>query len=217
MDRKKFNLEVSTQRLEAFSDGVFAIAITLLILEIKIPHESDIEKFGSLSWYLLNMWPSMLAYVLSFIIIGIYWANHHYLFKLFKRTDHTFNIINVLFLMSISFLPYPTAILGDFATDHEQGAFAVTFYTIGIYLPALMWLIIWLYASYKGRLTDTRLKKSFIAKLTKLFILSNILYITAIVVSFFNKGAALAICILFHPKLRSTMAMNSEFMLCIFN
>ena len=72
MDRKKFNLEVSTQRLEAFSDGVFAIAITLLILEIKIPHESDIEKFGSLSWYLLNMWPSMLAYVLSFIIIGIY-------------------------------------------------------------------------------------------------------------------------------------------------
>jgi uncharacterized membrane protein len=191
MEIKKFNQEISTQRLEAFSDGVFAIAITLLILEIKIPHHEDIDKFGSLSWYLLNLWPSIFAYVFSFVIIGIYWANHHYLFKLFKKTDHTFNMINVLFLMGISFLPYPTAILGDYITDDLEGASAVTFYAIGITIPSLFWLTMWLYASYKGRLTDQRLKPEFIKKLTAIFVISNVIYISAVVISFFSKNIAL--------------------------
>ena len=196
MEKNRLNMEVNTQRLEAFSDGVFAIAITLLILEIKIPHHEDIEKYGSLSRYLLNLWPSIFAYVFSFVIIGIYWANHHHLFKLFRKTDHTFNMINVMFLMAISFLPYPTAILGDYITDPSEGKDAVSFYAIGITLPSLFWLTMWLYAIHKGRLIDQKLKPEFVKALTKIFIVSNVIYISAIVVSFFSRNFALAMVII---------------------
>src|SRR5262249_13474245 len=81
---------LGTERIEAFSDGVFAIAITLLILEVKVPHAGD--PGFSLARALLRLWPQYLAYVLSFVMIGIYWANHHYVFKLYARTDHVFNL-----------------------------------------------------------------------------------------------------------------------------
>src|SRR3981081_2973750 len=110
------NEESSTSRLETFSDGVFAIAITLLILEIKVP-SAETLRHQTLAHYLLEQWPKYFAYCLSFLIIGIYWANHHYLFKLFKRTDHYFNLINIAFLLSIAFLPYTTDVLGEFITD----------------------------------------------------------------------------------------------------
>ena len=85
--------ERGTERVEAFSDGVFAIAITLLILEVKVPHGA--ERHGSLDLLhaLLGLWPAYFAYVLSFVMIGIYWANHHYIFKLYRRTDCGFQCI----------------------------------------------------------------------------------------------------------------------------
>ena len=181
---------VSTQRLEAFSDGVFAIAITLLILEIKIPDHQTLQN-QTLFNYLWNLWPKYFAYVFSFIIIGIYWANHHYIFKLYKRTNHTFNIMNVIFLMTIAFLPFPTAIFGEYINEPEQRQTAVTFYALGIYLPALVWLIMWLYGSYEKRLIDQRLTDDFIQYLTRQFWISNIIYIAAIIVSFFNPVASL--------------------------
>src|SRR5437879_4061159 len=85
--------ERDTGRIEAFSDGVFAIAITLLILEIKVPRAEG-SKAADLSSSLLSLWPSYFAYALSFITIGIYWARHHYIFKLYDRTDHGLNLLN---------------------------------------------------------------------------------------------------------------------------
>src|SRR5256885_16182217 len=102
---KENKLESATTRVEAFSDGVFAIAITLLILELKIP-ENKVSEDASLKSYLLDLWPQYFAYILSFLVIGIYWANHHYIFKLYVQTDHFFLMLNLLFLMSISFLPF---------------------------------------------------------------------------------------------------------------
>ncbi|MGE5108850.1 MAG: TMEM175 family protein [Sphingobacteriales bacterium] len=191
-EKENYNLEVTTQRLEAFSDGVFAIAITLLILEIKLPN-ADTLKNQSLAHYLLNLWPKYFAYVFSFVIIGIYWANHHYLFKLFNRTDHGFNMLNVLFLLTIAFLPYPTAVFGEFIMEHEQQSPAVTFYAISIFLPAFFWLMIWLYASHKRKLLVPHLADSFIQFLTKQFIVTNILYFGAIIVSFFSPVASVMI------------------------
>src|SRR5215475_1213547 len=95
------SFEVTTSRLEAFSDGVFAIAITLLIIKIKVPTHDELQG-QTLMHYILKLWPKYFAYVLSFVMIGIYWANHHYLFKLFRRTDHLFNLLSVFFLMTIS-------------------------------------------------------------------------------------------------------------------
>lgn len=186
--------EISTSRLEAFSDGVFAIAITLLIIEIKVPSHDDLKN-QSLMHYIWLQWPKYFAYVLSFIIIGIYWANHHYLFKLFKRTDHLFNLLNVFFLMAIAFLPYPTGVLGDYVIATEHANSAVTFYAFAIWLPALAWLIMWVYAKHNKKIIDHRLSERFIDALTSQYYLSNVLYISAFVVSFFSALISIGMCV----------------------
>ena len=100
---------LSTQRIEAFSDGVFAIAITLLVLEIKIPQLHSADQNGvPLSTALLRLWPSYFGYVFSFLMIGIYWANHHYIFHLHKQSDHVFALFERFLpdVHLVSALPY---------------------------------------------------------------------------------------------------------------
>jgi len=184
---------LTTQRVEAFSDGVFAIAITLLILEVRVPEHRLGD--GHLGQALASLWPSYLAYILSFVMIGIYWANHHYLFQFFRRSDHLFNLLNVLFLMCISFLPFPTSVLGKYAADPLNRQAAVSIYSLGLLLPAAAWLVFWLYARGQARILDPRLEGTFVDRLTGQFLLSNALYATALVVSFWSPGAALAVCV----------------------
>ena len=186
---------LSTQRLEALSDGVFAIAITLLILEIKIPGSGELQH-QPLSEYLLKQWPKYFAYVFSFFIIGIYWANHHYIFRLYKRTNHVFNILNIIFLMTISFLPFPTAIFGEYINDAPHRSTAVSFYALGIFMPAVVWFTMWLYGSYKKRLIDHRLNDRFVNCLTRQFLISNIFYLLGLVISFFSPLGSIAVSVL---------------------
>ena len=188
------SFEVSTSRLEAFSDGVFAIAITLLIIEIKVPSHDDL-KYQTLAHYIWQQWPKYFAYILSFVIIGIYWANHHYLFKLFKQTDHVFNLLNVFFLMTIAFLPFPTGVLGDYIMIEEHERVAVSFYAFAIWLPAFSWLLIWLYAKNNRKIIDHALTPRFVDALTRQYVLSNILYISAFVVSLKSPVVSIIICV----------------------
>jgi uncharacterized membrane protein len=102
--------DVDTSRLETFADGVMAIAITLLILEIDVPHVGPGE---SLAAALADQWPSYAGYVVSFLTIGIMWVNHHHMFKLIQRANHTFLVLNVIFLMVIAAVPRPTALVAD--------------------------------------------------------------------------------------------------------
>ena len=178
-----------TQRIEAFSDGVFAIAITLLIIEIGVPHVTGEE---SLADALGDLWPSYGVYVLSFVMIGIYWANHHSLFRLFIRIDHFFLMLNVFFLMAVAFLPFPTAVLGEYLKDAEHRDAAVGFYAFGLLLPALGWLSFWLYANARG-LVDERLDPEYVRSLTVQFVLSLIPYLLAIAMSFLNAWVAVGI------------------------
>jgi uncharacterized membrane protein len=187
--------EFTTQRLEALSDGVFAIAITLLILEIRIPETGEGSHVGSLAAALLHIWPSYFAYILSFLMIGIYWANHHYLYKLYRKTDHYFNLLNVFFLMCISFLPFPTALLGRYINNPTEQHTAASFYAFGLLLPAFSWFLLWLYASHNYRLIDPNLDPSFVKYLNRQYILSNILYSSALLVSFLSPNVAIAICV----------------------
>jgi uncharacterized membrane protein len=180
-----------TQRIEAFSDGVFAIAITLLIIEIGVPH---VEGGESLSDRLGDLWPSYGAYVLSFVMIGIYWANHHSLFRLFVRTDHFFLMMNVFFLMAIVFLPFPTAVLGEYLDQSEHRDTAVRLYALGLLLPAFGWLCVWLYANVRG-LVDERLAPEYVRFLTAQFLLSNVLYTAALMLAFLEAWGALAIVV----------------------
>ncbi|HEX9371339.1 MAG TPA: TMEM175 family protein [Roseiflexaceae bacterium] len=184
---------LTTQRIEAFSDGVFAIAITLLVLEIKVPHLDGADG-ESLSAALLRLWPSYFGYVFSFVMIGIYWANHHYIFHLYKQSDHFFSLLNVFFLMCISFLPFPTAVLAEYITDATHRQDAITFYTFGLFLPALGWFLVWLYGSQR-RLIDQRLDPDFCAYLTRQYAISNVFYLAAPLLSIWNGNAGLALCI----------------------
>jgi uncharacterized membrane protein len=180
-----------TARIEAFSDGVFAIAITLLIIEIGVPHVTGEE---SLSEALRDLWPSYGAYVLSFVMIGIYWANHHALFRLFVRSDHYFLILNVFFLMAIAFLPFPTAVLGEYLDDADNRDAAVRLYALGLLLPAFTWLCVWLYANVRG-LVDERLAPEYVRFLTGQYVVSSLLYTGALMLAFLEPWVALAIVV----------------------
>jgi uncharacterized membrane protein len=106
-----------TTRLEMFSDGVFAIAITLLVLEIRVPHVGEGE---SLVVALLGLWPSYLGYAVSFLQIGVIWANHHNRFRLLERSDHVLLFLNILFLLCVAFIPFPTALLAEYKGRRES-------------------------------------------------------------------------------------------------
>lgn len=134
-----------TTRLEAFSDGIFAIAITLLILEVHAP-----EK-GTGLWRALGaQWPSYFGYALSFLIIGIMWTNHSHIFRLIRRCDHLLSMLNLLLLMTIAFLPFPTAVLARNISDPATCGPATVLYSGSILLTAIPWSLLWRHAESAG-------------------------------------------------------------------
>jgi uncharacterized membrane protein len=128
-------------------------------------------------------------------MIGVYWANHHRIFKLYRRSDDVLVLLNVFFLMCIAFLPFPTAVLAEHLTRPGQRQAAITFYACGLFLPAFAWLLMWLYASGERRLVDENLAAEFIERETSKFALTNALYLSAILLSLWNGAAALALCV----------------------
>ena len=102
-----------TSRIEAFSDGVFAIIITLLVLEIHVPQVQDKNISAALEHSLLAMTPKFLSYILSFVLVCIWWVAHHHLFHILKRSDRGLLWLNSLFLLWLAFIPFPTALMGD--------------------------------------------------------------------------------------------------------
>ncbi len=182
---KNKNPLMSTDRLLAFSDGVFAIAITILVLEIKLPKHEDLILSHGLYNYLCHLWPSYLSYGLSFFAIGVYWSNHHWVFTFIIKSNHVLNMLHIWFLMAISFLPFTTAILGDFILFDEYKSAAVTASCVGFLLPVPPVFIIYLYAVHKKRLVAKNLNQKFIDK-QKIKLLSGIVF------------SALALCFSFN-------------------
>jgi len=135
-------MEKETARIEAFSDGVFAIAITLLILEVKIPGAGT----ANLAWQLIRQWPSYVAFVISFAFIGIMWINHHRLFTHIKRSNNVLLFLNLLLLLGVTAVPFPTAVLAQHFGTGNQRAAAILYH--GTYFAiAVFFNILWRYAS----------------------------------------------------------------------
>ena len=127
-------------RILALSDGVFAIAATLLIIEIAVPATTADAR---LSRVLLGLWPRYLAYLLSFLVIARFWATHRQTFRLIARTDTALVWLNLLLLMFVAFLPFPTAVLGQ----HIRSPAAAALYAISVSLTATLSAACWWYAS----------------------------------------------------------------------
>jgi uncharacterized membrane protein len=138
-----------TERLEAMSDGVIAIAITLLVLEIHVPAE---RGNADLARALLEQWPSYFGFALSFLTIGIVWANHHDMFRDFARVDHVLVVLNLLLMMGISFIPFSTAVLAGHLEAEDGRLVATILYGSSFLFTAVLLNVIWHYASWNRRL-----------------------------------------------------------------
>ena len=116
------NEEKETLRTEAFSDGVFAIAITLLVLDIKVPELDSLVEKGGLAQALLAQWPVYLAFMISFVNLLIIWVCHHNIFSLIRKTDGSFLYINGFLLLTVTVFPFTSSLLGEYTAQIIQVA-----------------------------------------------------------------------------------------------
>jgi uncharacterized membrane protein len=148
----------SLARIGAFSDGVFAFAITLLILAIHIPMPTDADAKQGLLILLTQQWRSYLAFVLSFMLVGINWANHRVMFATFARANHTLVWLNLLYLMvGVAFMPIPTAVLGAWLGSPNNQVVAAVFYGGAATVGGLVYNLVWWYGAYAAKLTSPTL------------------------------------------------------------
>jgi uncharacterized membrane protein len=141
---------VNTNRTEAFSDGVFAIAATLLVLELKIPQVEAGELLGAL----LEAWPSYATYAVSFLTIGIIWVNHHTILDRVRRVDRPLLFINLVFLMLVAAIPFPTALLADYLREGHDDRLAAAIYGGTMWVMGLAICAIWAYVVPRGLLHE---------------------------------------------------------------
>lgn len=182
---------ISTTRLEAFSDGVFAIATTLLVLEIKVPH---VETGGNLLQALLQLWPSYLAFLVSFLTIGVMWVNHHFLIGLYHRVDRPLLYINLGLLAVISFIPFPTAVVAAYLVDGTQSQLsaATMLYGIVMLLLASMFSALWFHTGRAAdSVRDPAAAAPIVRRALRFCLLAFGIYLFAIVSSLFVPALAL--------------------------
>jgi len=132
----------STDRLRNLSDGVFAIVITLLILEVKAPHLTDPANGTELLRAIGKLWPKLLSYLISFFMVGIYWVGHRNIFEAIQRCNRTLLWLNNFFLLGVTFLPFPAAILGEY----NANGMALTIYGANLAVISLCLFLIFAYA-----------------------------------------------------------------------
>jgi uncharacterized membrane protein len=182
-------VDSDTGRLETFADGVIAIAITLLILEVKVPPVEGVHLAAAV----VHAWPSYAGYVVSFLTIGVIWVNHHHMFKLIQRTNHAFLMLNVIFLMTIAFLPWPTALVAEYIRDPAGRHVAAAVYGLTMVAIAVMFNVVWWYAANRGRLLIPGVDPEAIARTSRSYLLGPIVYGAAALVAPLNAFVSLAI------------------------
>ena len=182
-----------TARIEAFSDGVFAIAITLLVLEIHVPAHSAVEQHG-LAYMLAALWPSYLAFITSFVSILVIWVKHHWMFTLIERTDHAFLYWNGLLLFFVTFLPFPTALLAEYLL-HPDAKVAASLYTGTTLAISVSFKRLWRHATRDKRLLAAGRANPEARQITRQDRYGPSLYLGAFGVSFFSESASIAACL----------------------
>lgn len=175
--------EPGTGRLEAFSDGVFAVAATLLVFEFTVHSGRD------LGTQLLHLWPSYLAYVTSFLTIGIIWINHHHTVSLMGRANRTMLFINNVLLLTIAFLPFPTRLVADYLHRDGEGA-ATLAYTATFVVMAVMHQVWWQYARRNRRLIAASVPESALRAVDLAYAPGVVMYGICFVVALFSPLAA---------------------------
>ena len=180
-----------TTRLETFADGVFAIAITLLVLEIKVPTLA--ETRGGLWPALAGLWPSYVGYLMSFLTIGIMWVNHHAIFQYVRRSDRRFLFANVFVLMGIAFVPFPTAVLAEHLPDPVTRNAAAVFLSAWYIVLAVLFNIVWHTGIQGGRLLRDNVHQEGLETITRRYRIGPISYVVTTAIAFVSAWASLAV------------------------
>ena len=179
----------TTNRLEALADGVFAIVMTLLVLELSIPVIGESSVNTELPRKLLELWPKLLIYMLSFVILGTGWVNHHVMFYYITRSDGKLAWMNIILLMFVALIPFSTSLLGEYI--HSQVAVAV--YGINLLLIITGALLMWIYITGKPTLADRAIDAEVAIRRRIMYLVCCSFYVLGIGISFISPIASVCI------------------------
>lgn len=184
-----------TDRIEAFSDGVFAIAVTLLVIEVKVPENELVDRIGLLC-ALLEIWPGYLAYLTSFVTILVIWVHHHWIFSLIDKCDHGLFYLNGLLLLFVTFIPFPTALLSEYLL-HRDARVAASVYT-GVFLAiSLAFDLLWRYVSIRLLSKDDMPeRKEDALQITRHYRYGPLFYAGTFATSFVSEPLSVSLCLL---------------------
>jgi uncharacterized membrane protein len=175
---------MSTTRLEALVDGVFAVTMTLLVLTLAVPHEPAGLSAAALSHRLLHdlikLRVTVLTYAISFVIAGVYWVGHHNQFAFIRRADRVLLWITIVFLMAVTCIPFSTALLGTYPGQQS----AVVIYGGNLIVIGLLLSLQWRYATSGHRLTDRGLDPLLVRRAARRILMGPAIYLLAIGLSF---------------------------------
>jgi uncharacterized membrane protein len=183
---------MSSRRLEAFSDGVFAIAITLLVLDLVVPAHEEAADRG-LAHALASEWPAYFAYLVSFLVIGIIWVNHHAMFDRVRYIDRRVLFANLLLLLTVSVIPFPTRLLADYLTAADGSHVAAAVYSASMLAMGLSFALLWASLTRDRKLLHEGIDPHAARVGLRRFALGNIVYLVTIGLSFINATLTLAL------------------------
>ena len=191
-DKNSSNIGLSTGRLEALSDGIFSIVVTLLVLFIEPPTDADENPLLDL---LLSKWHVFAAYAFTFILIGIYWWRHHVIFHYIEKLDSILIWLNLTFLLVVAFVPFPTSLLIEYLDDPDE-YIAGVLYGIVHMLCVLLLMAMWWYATWENRLVSDRLNPHIVRRFKLVLLLSLVIYILSIGLAFADIKLSLLIYVI---------------------
>ena len=181
-----------TGRLEAFSDGVFAIAVTLLVLELKVPVLGTDKNSAALAKALLQQWPSYVGLVTSFFTVLVMWVHHHAILRNVCRTDAWLHFANGCLLLCVTFVPYPTSILASYLRT-PAAKMATAFYS-GTFVLIAVSFYLFIRAAFRKPLLSANASQEFVAKTCHDYMFGPPLYLAATASAFLSERVSLAIC-----------------------
>ena len=197
---KTYGAERGLNRFEGFSDAVFAIALTLLIVEIKVPGSpGGPQGYSDLARAMAEQWREHLALVMCYVVIGAYWLQHHYSGRIYAKSDHWLSAINLVFLLAIVVVPYPIRVWCFHVATRFEPAASVTL-VAGLALTACTWMGKWFYGMSSRRLMDERLASDFLRQMTRRYGIATLIQIAAIPIAIAAPrfGVAIAlVCVAF--------------------
>lgn len=181
---------LAPSRLEAFSDGVFAVAITLLVVNLHVPQ--SINGQGNLLADLGHQWPAYVSLVISFTTVGIIWINHHAVFTLVRRVDRSLLLLNLVLLLAVVIIPYPTELLGEaFQAGRNQATVMVIYNLSSLFMGAAFGGVFF-YATSSPHLRHRDLPPGYVRRLAPRFTSGSVVYLVAAVVAVFAPYVSLA-------------------------